>query len=83
MLDDDLAAPLLVFGEVEWEIAVWTDDGRGIRTAEGITIGDVSGPAVVPRAGLLVLPSWHEDLRPAPDPLVTLVRGVVARPPPA
>ena len=46
-----LAAPLLVFGEVGrqalaagWDPIVWTRDGRGIRTVEGLRVEDVSGP---------------------------------------
>jgi transcriptional regulator GlxA family with amidase domain len=69
-----LAVPLLVFGEVGrqgiahgWDPTVWTDDGRGIRTAEGLRIEDVAGPATVQDADLVVLPSWPTDLPPA-DP---------------
>ncbi|WP_035853672.1 GlxA family transcriptional regulator [Cryptosporangium arvum] len=74
-----LAAPLLVFGEVGWDTTVWTSDGHRIRTADGVTIGDVAGPDVVAGSDLLVLPSWHTDLRPADDALVTLVRDAHAR----
>lgn len=76
-----LAAPLLVFGEVGrlglapgWETTVWTDDGRGIRTAENLLVDDVAGPACVAGADLVVLPSWPTDLRPA-DPEMTAVVG--------
>lgn len=68
-----LAAPLLVFGEVGrqglatgWDPVVWTEDGRGIRTAEGPRVDDVAGPEVVDEADLLVLPSWPVEL-PATD----------------
>ncbi|WP_197026021.1 GlxA family transcriptional regulator [Nocardioides sp. URHA0020] len=77
-----LAVPLLVFGEVGrqgiaegWDPAVWTDDGRGIRTAEGLRVEDVAGPTVVDEADLVVLPSWPADL-PAPDP--ALMNGLRA-----
>ena len=75
-----LATPLLVFGEVSrlglasgWQTSVWTQDGRGIRTAEGVRVEEVSGPDVVPGADIVVLPSWPADLRPAGDDLVQLV----------
>lgn len=75
-----LATPLLVFGEVSrlglasgWRTRVWTQDGRGIRTAEGLLVDDVAGPEVVPGADILVLPSWPTDLPPAGDELVDVV----------
>jgi len=75
-----LATPLLVFGEVSrlglapgWRTRVWTQDGRGIRTAEGLRVEDVAGPEVVAGADILVLPSWPTDLRPAGDDLVRLI----------
>lgn len=81
-----LAAPLLVFGEVGrlgladgWNPVVWTDDGRGIRTAEGLWVDDVAGPDVVDDAELLVLPSWPTEL-PQTDPaLVGRIRAAQAR----
>ncbi|MBB3084130.1 GlxA family transcriptional regulator [Geodermatophilus sabuli] len=75
-----LATPLLVFGEVSrlglapgWRTRVWTQDGRGIRTAEGLRVEDVAGPEVVPGADILVLPSWPADLPRAGDELVHVV----------
>lgn len=68
-----LSAPLLVFGEVGrlglatgWDPIVWTADGRGIRTAEGLRVEDVAGPDAADDADLLILPSWPTDL-PAPE----------------
>lgn len=76
-----LAAPLLVFGEVarqnladDWEITVWTQDGKSVRTAEGVLIDDVSGPSVTD-ADLWVFPSWPAELPPVPDWLTELVRA--------
>jgi transcriptional regulator GlxA family with amidase domain len=81
-----LAAPLLVFGEVGrqgiatgWEPTVWTDDGRGIRTAEGLRVEDVAGPEVVAEADLLVLPSWPTHLPPADSGLIARIRDTQAR----
>jgi len=69
-----LATPLLVFGEVrrlglasDWQTSVWTQDGHGIRTAEGLRVEDVGGPDVVQGADIVVLPSWPADLPPAGD----------------
>lgn len=81
-----LAAPLLVFGEVGrqglasgWETRVWTDDGRGIRTAEGLRIEDVSGPESLDSADLVILPSWPVDLPPTTEALTTSLRGAHQR----
>jgi transcriptional regulator GlxA family with amidase domain len=81
-----LAAPLLVFGEVGrqglatgWDPVVWTEDGRGVRTAEGPRIENVAGPEAAEHADLLVLPSWPTDLRPTSEPLVTRIRAAQAR----
>ena len=75
-----LATPLLVFGEVSrlglapgWRTVVWTQDGDGIRTAEGLRVEDVAGPEAVPGADIVVLPSWPADLPPAGEHLVRLV----------
>ncbi|MEH0554009.1 GlxA family transcriptional regulator [Streptomyces sp. B21-101] len=76
-----LAAPSLVFGEVArqqladgWTIDFWSENGPRVRTAEGLSIENVSTPSIVKTADLLVLPSWHADLRPASDRLVGLLR---------
>jgi transcriptional regulator GlxA family with amidase domain len=81
-----LAAPLLVFGEVGrqglatgWDPIVWTNDGRGIRTAEGPRVEDVSGPDAVDDADLLVLPSWPNDLPPTEEALASRIRAAQAR----
>lgn len=81
-----LAAPLLVFGEVArlgvapgWSTRVWTSDGQAIRTAEGLVVGDVHGPAAVLDADLVVVPSWPQDLRPADDALIADLQAAHAR----
>ncbi|MEJ7647873.1 MAG: helix-turn-helix domain-containing protein [Nakamurella sp.] len=64
-----LATPLMVFGEVgrlalaaDWSAVVWSDTSEGVRTQEGLSIGDVSGPEVLDSADLVVFPSWSADL---------------------
>lgn len=76
-----LAAPLLVFGEVGrlglaegWDPTVWSADGHGFRTVEGLRVEDVAGPEVVRDADLVVLPSWPMDLRPAEADLIERLR---------
>lgn len=81
-----LAAPLLVFGEVGrlgladgWRTTVWTEDGRAVRTAEGLVVDDVEGPSSVADADLLVFPSWPTELPPAGAALAALVGAAHAR----
>jgi transcriptional regulator GlxA family with amidase domain len=81
-----LAAPLLVFGEVGrqglaegWDPVVWTHDGRGVRTAEGPRVEDVSGPDAVDDADLVILPSWPADLPTTEEALTGRLRAAQAR----
>ncbi len=80
-----LAAPLLVFGEVTrqglaegWSTALWTLDGRPVRSAEGFGLSEVHGPELAVSADLLVLPSWTEDFRPPEPELVEVIRSAHA-----
>jgi transcriptional regulator GlxA family with amidase domain len=81
-----LAAPLLVFGEIgrlglatEWHTTVWTEDGRAIRTAEGLLVDDVRQPESVADADLLVFPSWPADLPTASPTITSLISAAHAR----
>ena len=81
-----LAAPLLVFGEVGrqglatgWDPIVWTMDGRGIRTVEGLRVEDVTGPDAVDDADLVVLPSWPAELPATEEALADRIRAAQAR----
>lgn len=81
-----LAAPLLVFGEVGrqgladgWDPVVWTEDGRGIRTVEGLRLEDVASSDAVDDADLVVLPSWPTDLPASGEALVGRIRAAQAR----
>ena len=81
-----LAAPLLVFGEVGrqglaagWDPIVWTEHGRGIRTAEGPRIDGVAGPETLDDADLVVMPSWPAHLPPTEEALAGRIRAAHAR----
>lgn len=39
----------------DWTTAVFTHDGGPVRTAEGVTLGDMAGPEAAAAADLLVL----------------------------
>lgn len=81
-----LAAPLLVFDEVsrqalapDWRTTVWSDDGKGVRTAEGLLMDGLASPEVTRTADMVVLPSWPAHLPPPRDELVALIRGAHER----
>jgi transcriptional regulator GlxA family with amidase domain len=81
-----LAAPLLVFGEVDrlglaegWTPTVWTDDGGPVRTAEGLLVDAVAGPSVVDDADLLVFPSWPTDLATADERMTERMHAAHSR----
>ncbi len=81
-----LSAPLIVFGEVGrqglatgWDLVVWSADGRGVTTAEGLRVEDVAGPGAAADADLLILPSWPTDL-PVPDEaMISTIRAAHLR----
>jgi transcriptional regulator GlxA family with amidase domain len=66
-----LSVPQMVFDEVSrqglapWETLVFSDDAGPIRTAEGYEIGGLNGPQAAAKADIVVVPSWHDDGRPA------------------
>lgn len=81
-----VAAPLEVFGEVarlgiagDWDVAVWSEDGQSVRTAEGIVLADLAGPEVAETADLLIMPSWYRDFRPLSEPIAQLIRAAHQR----
>lgn len=66
-----LAAPLMVFGEVnrlelalDWETRLWSDSPGSVRSAEGYPIGDIAGPDTVDWADVVIIPSWPLSLPP-------------------
>lgn len=80
-----LSVPQMVFDEVTrqglgpWETLVFSDGAEPVRTAEGYTIDGLSGPEATRDADVVVVPSWHEDGRSAPEPLRRLLTGAHQR----
>ena len=62
-------------GIADWRTEVWTTTGPDITTAEGHTITGLAGPDVVAQADLVVVPSWHDSLEPAPAEVIDLLRA--------
>lgn len=81
-----LSVPLLVFSEVAklnmgqtWSTNVWSSSGKPVRTGEGVTLSDISGPEIVNDADILIFPSWFDDLPPVPAELISAIRQAHAR----
>jgi transcriptional regulator GlxA family with amidase domain len=81
-----LAAPLMVFGELDrlqlapnWETRLWSDHAGSIRTAEGYSISDIRAPDTVNWADIVIIPSWPLSLAPISDALKTVVRQAHTR----
>ncbi|MFD8500949.1 GlxA family transcriptional regulator [Amycolatopsis sp. NPDC059657] len=82
-----LSVPLLVFGEVErqgvahgWTTRLWSEAGDGrVSTLEGVGVEGVAGVEVAEVADLVILPSWHSDLRQASGRLTELIRQAHSR----
>lgn len=81
-----LAAPLVVFGTAaelgvapDWHTTIWTATGGPVRTAEGVSLGDLAGPEAAGDADLLVFPSWSSEFPPLPDDLAAIVRDAHGR----
>ncbi|GER22989.1 transcriptional regulator [Zafaria cholistanensis] len=77
-----LSTPLLVFGEAArhhaatgWSTRVWSQDGRPVRTAEGLLIADLAGPEAAEEADLLTFPSWPAGYPEPEEKLVNLIRA--------
>ena len=81
-----LAAPLMVFGEVnrlglasDWETRVWSDEPGSIRTEEGFPIGEIAGPSTVDWADIVIVTSWPESLPRIGTDFSDALRGAHAR----
>lgn len=64
--------------QLQWSTTVWTNDGAGVGTAEGLRVEDVSGPRALRGVDLLVFPSWPLDLPAAQEALTTRIRAAHA-----
>jgi transcriptional regulator GlxA family with amidase domain len=80
-----LAVPTTIFAEVgrlglapSWSATVWSSSPR-VTTAEGVTLDDLPGPEAALDADLVVLPSWHGDLRAADADVSTVIEAALAR----
>jgi len=65
--------PSLVFGPA-FDVVVCTDDPSPLRTTAGFDISVGHGLDALDGAHLVVMPSWHDDCRPAPASILEALR---------
>jgi transcriptional regulator GlxA family with amidase domain len=75
-----LSVPSLVFGArpggaaTGFEVRVCAADPEPLRTTAGFSIVPEYGLSELERADWVIVPTWHEDCRPAPDDLIQALR---------
>lgn len=81
-----LSVPCLVFGTrptqdepAPFTIAVCAAGEGPLVTSAGFAIATTCGLAALDDAAIVVMPSWHDDCRPAPAPLLEALRRAHAR----
>jgi len=81
-----LSVPCLVFGEdrgiagvPRFEVKVCANEPGRLPTSAGFAIEVAHGLEAIARAGIVVVPSWHDDLRAAPEALLRALRAAHKR----
>src|SRR5690606_12620566 len=80
-----LSVPSLVFGArpggvaAGFDVRVCAAESPPLRTTAGYTIAPEHGLSALEWADWVIVPTWHEDCRPAPDGLIRALRHVSAR----
>ncbi|HYD78245.1 MAG TPA: helix-turn-helix domain-containing protein [Paucimonas sp.] len=76
-----LSVPCLVFGEnrsdlgiPDFKVLVCAAEKGALRTSAGFGIAARHGLSALRRADMVIVPSWHDDCRPAPPPLLDALR---------
>lgn len=76
-----LSVPCLIFqgsaqdpGVANFEVVVCAADKAPLHTTAGFVIDTPSGLAALNAADLVIMPSWHDDCREAPDALLAALR---------
>jgi transcriptional regulator GlxA family with amidase domain len=76
-----LSVPCLVFGSqhadsdaAAFEVQVCAADPAPLRTTAGFDIATAFGLKALNAADIVIMPSWHDDCRPAPEALLQALR---------
>lgn len=77
-----LSVPCLVFDAAPggyFDVRVCAVDGTPLATSAGFAIATAHGLEALADADLVIMPSWHDDCRPAPPRLLDALRCAHAR----
>lgn len=81
-----LSVPCLVFGEdrgiagvPRFDVKVCAGEPGRLATSAGFSIDVDHGLEAIARAAIVIVPSWHDDVRPAPEPLLRALRAAHKR----
>ena len=74
-----LSVPCLVFGGPLFEISVCGAEPGQLRTSAGFDIAPGKGLRALAGADVVIMPTWHDDCRPAPAALLQALRRAHAR----
>jgi transcriptional regulator GlxA family with amidase domain len=73
-----LSVPSLVFGRV-FDVTICAADPSPLQTTAGFAITTAHGLEALDGADLVLMPSWHDDCRPAPPTLLDALRHAHGR----
>ncbi|MBQ5964928.1 GlxA family transcriptional regulator [Massilia sp. ZL223] len=79
-----LSVPSIVFGSVPdeaggFEVIVCAAESGPLHTSAGFSISVAHDFSAVDSADIVIMPTWHDDCRPAPEALLEVLRRAHAR----
>ncbi|MYM66541.1 helix-turn-helix domain-containing protein [Pseudoduganella sp. FT55W] len=69
-----LSVPGMVFRDAGFELKICSGDPSPLRTTGGFDISVQHGLQALSRADIVILPTWHDDCRPAPANLLDALK---------
>lgn len=69
-----LSVPGMVFRDAAFELRICSPDPSPLRTTGGFAITVRHGLQALSRADIVILPTWHDDCRPAPPALLEALK---------
>jgi transcriptional regulator GlxA family with amidase domain len=74
-----LSVPGMVFRDAAFELKICSPDPSPLSTTGGFDIAVPHGLQALSRADIVILPTWHDDCRPAPERLLQALQRAPAR----
>ena len=69
-----LSVPGMVFRDAGFDLKICSADASPLRTTGGFDIAVPHGLQALGRADIVILPTWHDDCRPAPEALLQALK---------